>query len=299
MAGMRRWMPGTPVPAGNVSTVENSAGMSEPAARISGWEVIENHPAQERHRVLLTPGLFCSAAFFAELLEEGSLDAAGVKALATTPPGFGGNRAPHRFDYSIENYAALYEAFAAEQSVDLIVGHSFSANVCIEIAARERFTGPVMLLSPSLQAQDEEEDLRQLYEAGRKPVVGSLVWLWLPTSFQKSFKGKLPDEHYDELIAEMRRNPRHASRQQVDAFFAHLRRYDGIADRLAGVHSRTWLVRGDRDPIQDSGEEVELLEAAPAVERKTVADAGHFSITDNPAGVNSLIVQMLSDGNPR
>lgn len=263
---------------------------------VSGWEIIENAPAQEGHRVLLAPGLFCTAAFFGEMLEEGALDGAGVKALATTPPGFGGNPAPAGFDCSIESYAELYERFAAEQSIDLIVGHSFSANVCIEIAARANFTGPLMLLSPSLQAEDEEEDLRQLYEAGKTPVVGSLVWLWLPTSFKKSFKGELPAEHYDELIAEMKRNPRHASRRQVNGFFAHMEKYDGIVVRLAGARSPVWLVRGDRDPIQDTEEEIELLDAAPMVERKTVKDAAHFSITDNAAAVNRLIIELLSEG---
>jgi pimeloyl-ACP methyl ester carboxylesterase len=255
---------------------------------------MENEPAQGNRRVLLTPGLFCSAAFFGEMLDEGSLDEAGVKALATTPPGFGGNPAPDGFDFSIESYAALYEEFAAEQSIDLIVGHSFSANVCIEIAARQNLGGPLMLLSPSLQAEDEEEDLRQLYEAGKTPVVGSLVWLWLPTSFKKSFKGELPEAHYDELIAEMKRNPRHASRRQVNAFFAHVEKYGGIADRLAGAQSPVWLVRGDRDPIQDTEEEIATLEAAPMVQRKTIPDAAHFSITDNPAAVNALIAALLA-----
>jgi pimeloyl-ACP methyl ester carboxylesterase len=265
---------------------------------ISGWRVIENDPAEARHRVLLAPGLFCSAAFFQEMLDEGSLDQAGVKALATTPPGFGGNAAPDDFDFSIESYAQLYEDFAAEQSIDLIVGHSFSANICIEMGARQNFKGPLMLLSPSLQAEDEEEDLRQLYEAGKTPVVGSVLWLWLPTSFKKSFKGKLPEEHYDELIAEMKSNPRHASRMQVNAFFAHVEKYGGLAERLAGVESPTWLVRGDRDPIQDTDEEIAIVEKAPNVVRKTVSDAAHFSITDNPAAVNALIVEMLSERGP-
>ncbi len=104
-----------------------------------------------------------------------------------------------------------------------------------------------MLLSPSFSAEDEEDDTRQLYEVGKTPVVGSLVWLWLPTSFKKSFKGRLPDEHYEDLIKEMKINPRHASRQQVNAFFAHLEKHGGLAERLAGSGAQAWLVRGDRD----------------------------------------------------
>jgi pimeloyl-ACP methyl ester carboxylesterase len=261
---------------------------------VEGWDVIENEPVQASRRVLLTPGLFCTAGFFKDMLAEGSLDEAGVKALATTPPGFGGNPAPDDFDFSIESYAELYEMFADEESINLIVGHSLSANICIEIAARQNFSGPLMLLSPSLQAEDEEEDLRQLYETGKTPVVGSLVWLWLPTSFKKSFKDDLPEANCDELIAEMKRNPRHASRRQVNAFFAHVEKYGGIAERLAGAQSPVWLVRGDRDPIQDSEDEIATVEAAPMVERKTIPDAAHFSITDNPAAVNALIVELLA-----
>jgi pimeloyl-ACP methyl ester carboxylesterase len=265
---------------------------------VSGWEVLENEPTESQHRVLLAPGLFCTAAFFGEMLEEGTLDRSGVKALATTPPGFGGNPVPEGFDFSIESYAQLYEDFAAEQSIDLIVGHSFSANVCIEIGARGNFTGRLMLLSPSLQAEDEEEDLRQLYEAGKTPVVGSVVWLWLPTTFKKSFRGQLPDDHYDELIAEMKRNPRRASRMQVNAFFAHVEKYGSIAGRLAESKSPAWLVRGDRDPIQDTDEEIAIVDAGATVTRKTVPDAAHFSITDNPAAVNRLIVELLNERNP-
>jgi pimeloyl-ACP methyl ester carboxylesterase len=122
------------------------------------------------------------------------------------------------------------------------------------------------------------------------------VWLWLPTSFKKSFKGRLPDEHYDELIAEMKSNPRHASRMQVNAFFEHLERNGGgIAGRLAESKSPTWLVRGDRDEIQDTDEEIATVETGQNVTRRTVPDAAHFSITDNPAAVNALIVEMLSE----
>ncbi|HST38643.1 MAG TPA: alpha/beta hydrolase, partial [Conexibacter sp.] len=139
----------------------------------AGWSLLENAPQQPRRRVLMLPGLFSSALFFSDVLADEALAAAGVAAMAADPPGFAGNPAPDGFDHSIASYAALVEEFAAAESIDLIVGHSFSANVAIEIAARGRFTGKLLLLSPSLSREDEEDDLRSLDEASHAPVIGT------------------------------------------------------------------------------------------------------------------------------
>lgn len=59
-----------------------------------GWALIENDPPQPRRRVLMLPGLFCSAAFFTDVLADEALTAAGVTALAAEPPGFAGSPRP-------------------------------------------------------------------------------------------------------------------------------------------------------------------------------------------------------------
>ena len=112
--------------------------------------------------------------------------------------------------------------FATEESIDLIVGHSLCANVGIEIAARGRFDGKLLLLSPSLSREDEEDDLRSLDDASHTPVIGTLVWLGINPTLKRGIRGRLPDARFDELLAEMKRNPRSANRAQVVAFFAHL-----------------------------------------------------------------------------
>jgi pimeloyl-ACP methyl ester carboxylesterase len=262
----------------------------------AGWALIENDPPGVRKRVLLLPGLFCSAAFFTDVLADEALSAAGVAALAADPPGFAGQPAPDGFDHSIAAYAELVEQFAAAESIDLIAGHSFGANVGIEIAARGNFRGKLLLLSPSLSREDEEEDLRSLDEASHTPVVGTLVWLGINPTLKKGMRGRLPEARFDELIAEMKRNPRHANRAQVTGFFEHIAAHGGeVASRLATSASPVWLARGDRDEVGITDAELAILDAAPQVTLKTIPGAAHFSITDRPHAVAQLVIDLLDD----
>ncbi|MDW5596967.1 alpha/beta hydrolase [Conexibacter stalactiti] len=263
----------------------------------AGWPVVENDPAQPRRRVLMLPGLFCSSAFFTDVLADEALATAGVAALAADPPGFAGRPAPDGFDYSIASYAALVEEFAAAEAIDLIVGHSFSANVAIEIAARGNFRGKLLLLSPSLSREDEEDDLRSLDEASHTPVVGTLVWLGINPTLKHGMRGRLPEARFDELMAEMKRNPRAANRAQVVGFFEHMAAHGGeLASRLATASTPVWLGRGDRDEVGITDAELAILDAAPQVTLKTIPGAAHFSITDAPHAVAQLVLDLLDDG---
>lgn len=262
----------------------------------AGWALIENDPPGVRKRVLMLPGLFCSAAFFTDVLTDEALSAAGVAALAADPPGFAGQPVPDGFDHSIAAYAELVEQFAAAESIDLIAGHSFGANVGIEIAARGNFKGELLLLSPSLSREDEEEDLRSLDEASHTPLIGTLVWLGINPTLKKGMRGRLPEARFDELLAEMKRNPRAANRAQVTGFFEHIAAHGGeVASRLATARSPVWLARGDRDEVGITDAELAILDAAPQVRLKTIPGAAHFSITDRPHAVAELVVDLLDD----
>lgn len=262
---------------------------------LHGWPVIENDVEHARRRVLMLPGLFCSAEFFTDLLVAPALQAAGISALAADPPGFAGVPAPDGFDFSIESYAALVEEFAAAASIDLIVGHSLCANVGIEIAARGRFGGRLLLLSPSLSREDEEDDLRSLDDASHTPVVGTLVWLGIKPTLKRGMRGRLPDERFDELLAEMKRNPRSANRAQVIGFFQHMATHGGeVASRLATASMPVWVGRGDRDEVGMTDTERAIIDAAPHVTLKTIPGAAHFSITDTPGRVAKLVVDLLA-----
>ncbi|ADB52258.1 alpha/beta fold hydrolase [Conexibacter woesei] len=261
----------------------------------AGWTVIENDPQQPRRRVLMLPGLFCTSEFFTGVLTDEALATAGVTALAADPPGFAGLPVPGGFDFSIASYAALVEEFAAAESIDLIAGHSFGANVGIEIAARGRFRGKLLLLSPSLSREDEEEDLRSLDEASHTPIVGTLVWLGINPTLKHGMRGRLPEDRFDELFGEMKRNPRAANRAQVVGFFEHLAAHGGeVASRLATASTPVWLGRGDRDEVGITDAELAIVDAAPHVTLKTIPGAAHFSITDTPHEVAQLVLDLLA-----
>jgi len=262
---------------------------------LRGWPVIETLAEQPRWRVLMLPGLFCSAEFYIDVLAQPTLRTAGVAAIAADPPGFAGVPAPDGFDFSMESYAALIEEFAAAASIDLIVGHSLSANIGIEIAARGRFAGKLLLLSPSLSREDEEEDLRSLDEASHTPVIGTLVWLGINPTLKRGMRGRLPAARFDELLAEMRRNPRAANRAQVTAFFQYIAQHGGeVASRLALASRPVWVGRGDRDEVGLTDAERAIIDAAPHVALKPITGAAHFSITDAPDQVAQLIVDLLA-----
>jgi hypothetical protein len=99
-----------------------------------------------RHRVLCLPGGLCTAVFYDDLLAMPALAAGGVRAFATTLPGFGGVPFPPGFDASVEAHAAYAGELARDLDCDAVVGHSFGANVAIEMAAGGHFDGPLILL---------------------------------------------------------------------------------------------------------------------------------------------------------
>ncbi len=264
-----------------------------------GWTTLERVSQGAGHRVLLLPGLFCTAEFYGEMLADPLLAEAGVAAIAANPPGFAGRPTPAGFDFSIERYAELVEEFAASEAIDLIAGHSLSANFCIEIAARRRFQGPLLLLSPSLSAEDEEPATRSLADASRTPVVRTLVWLAMNRILTRDMRPRLPEAHRELLLAEMKRTPHAATRAQLLAFFDHVAEHGGeLAERLATAVVPTWVGRGDRDEVTITDAERETLEQSGNVELKEIPGSTHFSITDEPPAVNRMILQLLNYAAP-
>lgn len=107
-------------------------------------------------------------------------------------------------------------------------------------------------------------------------------------------RGRLPEARFDELIDEMKRNPRAANRAQVTGFFEHIAANGGeLASRLATTTTPVWLARGDSDEVGVTDAELAILEAAPNVSLKTIPGAAHFSITDRPHAVAQLVVELL------
>jgi pimeloyl-ACP methyl ester carboxylesterase len=121
-----------------------------------GWELRRAGPENARRKALLLPGGLCTAVFYADQLADPRLATSGVCFIAATPPGFGGRPAPE--DVRVESYARLTAELGRSLGCHLVVGHSYSANVVIEMAAAGLFNGPVVLLSPIFSREDEEKE---------------------------------------------------------------------------------------------------------------------------------------------
>jgi pimeloyl-ACP methyl ester carboxylesterase len=115
---------------------------------------------------------------------------------------------------------------------------------------------------------------------------------------RKGMKGRLPAPRFDELMEQMRLNPHSANRAQLIACFDHIAEHGGLAERLAGARSTSWVGRGDRDEVAISDTERQILNRAPNVELKIIPGAGHFSMTDAPEIVSQLVVELLDQAPP-
>jgi pimeloyl-ACP methyl ester carboxylesterase len=278
---------------GRATTVTTDQPAPTRRREVGPWALLETMPRHPRHRVLMLPGLFCTAEFYTDMLTDPVLTDAGVTAIAADPPGFAGRPVPSGFGYSVESYAALIEDFAAVEAVDLVVGHSFMANVGIEIAARGRLGGRLLLLSPALSREDEEDGLRALDGASRTPVLRTLVWMGINPALHRAMRGRLPLRHSDHLLEQMRRNPRAANRRLVVAYFDHMARHGGLAERLASSRVPVRVARGERDEVAISAHERALLTRAPHVTLTDIPGAAHFAMTDTPWEVNRLVLETL------
>lgn len=261
-----------------------------------GWLLVEEGPEDVKFRVLMLPGLQGSDLVFSKLMSEASLDNAGVHLIAGNPPGFKGLVVPVGFDFSVESYAVLVEALAAAEKIDLIVGHSFSGNVLIEVAARGHYTGKLMIISPSLDRDAESKDLRNLDAMSRKPLLSGFFW-WLTYVMMKSaFAPYFDDQELlAAIVVDAKKIPRSVGRRVLIGFFDHIDAYGNLAERLITTRIPVCYVRGDKDDIGFTAAHRTVIEACELAKVCEVPDARHFAMTDNPAEVANLIIQTLTD----
>jgi pimeloyl-ACP methyl ester carboxylesterase len=258
-----------------------------------GWTFSEGGSGETT--VLLLPGALCTAAFYSDVLADPALSGSGARFVAATPPGFGGNPAPPGFDMSVSSYADLVEKEAEALGCSALVGHSYFANVLIEVGARGRFQGPLVLLSPCFSREDEEKDVRQLNAIARVPGVGALVFWIAPRTLSGSMKGRFPEERHDELVDEMKRglSDGRGAREFIKRYFDSLDEPGSLAERLASSAAPAWVVRGDADEIGLTDAEAATLEGAPSVRMVTIPGARHFSMLDDPAAVTRVILEAV------
>ncbi|MDH4220283.1 MAG: alpha/beta hydrolase [Candidatus Aminicenantes bacterium] len=261
----------------------------------NGWLLIEERSEAPKFRVLALPGLMGSDVVFSKLMAEPSLAEAAVHIIAGNPPGFKGLPVPHDFDFSIESYAAIVESLAEAENIDLILGHSFAGNVLIEVAGRGRYKRRLMIISPSLEREAETKDLKNLDSMSRKPLIRGL-FLWLTYLMMKSaFTSYFDDEELlAAVVADAKKIPRSIARKVLMGYFDHIDKHGNLAERLATTQVPVYYLRGDQDDIKLTDENRARLEAYDRVKVFDIPGARHFAMTDNPAEVAKLIIQMLT-----
>jgi pimeloyl-ACP methyl ester carboxylesterase len=249
--------------------------------------------AEPRHRVLCLPGGLCTAAFYDDLLATPALAAGGVRAFATTLPGFGGVPFPPGFDASVEAHAAYAGALARDLDCDVVVGHSFGANVAIEMAAGGHFDGPVILLAPTFSAEDEMKGLETVNRIFYVPVLRWLVTALLFRSFPKMLKGQVPEDQVERLAAEMASSNRSDIRVNLRRTYQHLYRYGTLAGRLCRSGVQTDIVLGEDDEVGLTPAERSTIESCPTTRLHFVPDCGHMLPNQKPEWVADLIVDTV------
>jgi pimeloyl-ACP methyl ester carboxylesterase len=259
-----------------------------------GWELVAAGAADGSPTALLLPGAQCTAAFYADVLADPRVAERGARLVAATPPGFGGREPP--VDPGVATYTALTADLIEHIGCDVVVGHSYFANVAIEVAVAGTSTRPLVLLSPAFSRRDEEVGLRWLGLGSRIPVVGAVLWAAAGRALGSVMEGRLPRDDHDRLVAEMRRSDRHVNRQLMRDYVRYLARAEvgeGIAAGLAASGVRATVVRGDRDEIGLTGDEQAILTGSNNVTVVVVPDSGHFVLTDQPGTVVGIVLDAL------
>lgn len=251
------------------------------------WDLRESGPADASASVLCLAGALCTAPFFEELMAEPALD--GVHVVAATLPGHGGTPPPD--DMTIESYARSAGELAAMFACDVVVGHSMGANVALEMAAAGTFSGPLVLLAPSLSRKDESMFPRVLDRLGT--VLGHLPAAAALKIIGPAMKGSLPPDRLDELVADLHRNDPRVMRQHLRLYLRYLDRHGSVAARLCDAGVPAWVVYGDRDDVGITDDERRTLDQCPRTTIITIPGVGHFAANEEPGRVADIIVQAL------
>jgi pimeloyl-ACP methyl ester carboxylesterase len=247
-----------------------------------------------RHRVLCLPGGLCTAPFYDDLLASPVLAAAGVRAFATTLPGFGNIPFPTGFDATPEAYAAYAGKLARDLSCDAVVGHSFGANIALEMAAGGHYEGPVFLLAPTFSAEDEMKGLETFNRIGYVPGLRTLVTALMFRSFPKMLRGGVPANRVDKLAAEMASNDRKDIRITLRRSYQYMYRHGTLAGRLCESGVQAEVVFGEDDEVGLTPAERGTLESCPSVRLHFVADCGHMLMIQKPDWVAELIASTVA-----
>jgi pimeloyl-ACP methyl ester carboxylesterase len=262
----------------------------------NGRMVRTGGPDGAARKVLCLPGGLCTAAFFDDLFAEPAIAEGDVRLIATTVPGFGGVPLPAGFDGSVESHAKLAASLAADLGCDTVLGHSFGANIALEMAAGRHFDGRLILLSPSFSREDEAKALAVMNRIGYVPGVRAVVDAIVFRSFAKLLAGNVPDDRVDVLAAEMAGADRKDVRLTTRRYFEYLDKHGTLAGRLCRSGVSAEVAFGDADDVGLTAAERGALESCATTRLHTVPDCGHMVINQRPEWVAELIGAVLSAG---
>lgn len=259
----------------------------------AGWDMLQSGPDSAERTVLLLPGGWCTAVFYAELMAEPAL--ADTRLVAVTLPGNGGTPAPA--DVSIEHYARLTGELAADLGCDVVVGHSMGANVALEMAGSGAFRGPVVLLAPCFSRRDEARIIRILDRLAAP--LGHLPFAAMRKIMHLAVKGSpLPPDRVDQLVAELRKNDPRFMRRGIHRYLQYLDQHGSVAPRLRASGVPAWVVHGESGDGGMTGDERRVLSACPQIRIVTIPGPSFFTANEEPALVAGLIVDALRAAKP-
>ena len=247
-------------------------------------QLFESGPADARHTVLLLPGGMCSARSYLEVTRQPALSR--LRLVAATMPGHAG--APSPDDYSHEAYGTAAAALVEATGADVVVGFSMGANVALEMAEKQLFSGPTVLLGISLSLRDESAFLVNAIRLSR--VLGDLPFALMKQAVGAMVKRiPVPPERRAELAADFRRTSVRDMRLGLRAYLAWLRTGEDHAALLCRSGVPTWVVHAEKGDGGLTGGERRTLEACPTVRVVTVPGSVFFLPNEAPDRVASVI----------
>jgi pimeloyl-ACP methyl ester carboxylesterase len=248
------------------------------------WQLFESGPADSQRTVLLLPGGMCSARSYLEVMQQPALS--GLRLVAATMPGHAG--APPPDDYSHEAYGRLAAELVAETGADVVVGFSMGANVALELAEKNLFTGPTVLLGISLSLPDESALFVNVVRLSN--VLGTA-----PLALMKAAAGSMvkkipvPPERQAELAADFRRSDPQDMRLALREYLKWLGSGQDHAALLCRSGVPTWVVHAEKGDGGLTAAERRTLEACSTVKIVTVPGKVFFLPNEVPDQIASVI----------
>jgi pimeloyl-ACP methyl ester carboxylesterase len=252
------------------------------------WDIRVHGPHDAVDSVLLLSGGLITAEFYAEVAARPEL--AGMKLVAATLPGHGGSPPPE--DPGVEACAHEAAKLATEHGCTVVVGYSMGANVALEMAAAEGYTGPIILLGPSFSVSDEMLTLRVLDRLS--VVLGALPYRFILEFTDVALNAaQLPPERRNVLGNEVRKNNPGQLRRLIRAYLDYLRGHGSVASRLCDTGVPAWVVHAERGDGGLTAAERRVLTACPTTTVVTVPGTSWFLPNEKPELVAGLILGAL------